>query len=151
MNITDHIEVKDNVKPVVTPVRKVPHVLKPKLEKEIKRMVDLDIIESIGKPTDWVNGLVIVEKPNGKLRICLNSRHLINAIKHEQVYLPIAEEILSQMSGACFYLKPDASLRYLQIKVNEESSHLLAFNIPSGRNSFSLPTRNCLYYFRCPW
>ena len=64
---------KDNVKPVVTPVRKVSHALKTKLEKELKQMVDLeDIIEPIEKPTDWVNGLVIVEKPNGKLRICLD-------------------------------------------------------------------------------
>ena len=72
LNITHHIEVKDNVKPVVTPARKVPHALKPKLEKELKRMVDLDIIEPIKKPTDWANGLLIVEKPNGKLRICLD-------------------------------------------------------------------------------
>ena len=72
LNITHHIEVKDNVKPVVTHVRKVPHTLKPKLEKELKRMVDLDIIKPIKKPTEWVNSLVIAEKPNGKLRICLN-------------------------------------------------------------------------------
>ena len=69
MNTTHHIEVKDNVKPVVIPVRKVPHALKPKLEKELKGMVDLDIIEPIKKPTDWINGLVITEKPIGKLRI----------------------------------------------------------------------------------
>ena len=64
LNTTDHIEVKDNVKPVVTPVRKVPHALKPKLEKELKRMVDLDIIKPIEKPTDCVSGLVIIEIPN---------------------------------------------------------------------------------------
>ena len=63
MSTTHHIEVKDNIKPVVIPVRIVPHVLKPKLEKKLKRMVDVDIIEPIKKPTDWVNGLVIVEKP----------------------------------------------------------------------------------------
>ena len=32
LNTTHHIEVKGNVKPVITPVRKVPHALKPKLE-----------------------------------------------------------------------------------------------------------------------
>ena len=89
---THHIEVKDNVKPVLTPVRKVSHALKPKLEKELKQMVDLeDIIEPIEKPTDWVNGLVIVEKPNGKLRICLDPRPLNNAIKYEHLHLPTAE------------------------------------------------------------
>ena len=115
LNTTHHIEVKDNVKPVVTPVRKVPHALKPKLEKELKRMVDLDITEPIENSTDWVNGLVIVEKPNGKLRICLDPRPLNNAIKREHFHLPTAEEIFSQMSGACFFSKLDASSGYWQI------------------------------------
>ena len=64
---THHIEIKDNVTPVVTPFRKIPLALKPKLEKELKRMVDLDIIEPVQKPTDLVNG-TLVEKPNGKLQ-----------------------------------------------------------------------------------
>ena len=105
MNTTHHIEVKGNVKPVVTLVPKVPHALKSKLEKELKRMVDLDIIEPIEKPTDWVNGLVIVKKPNGKLSICLDPRPLNNALKREHLHLPTAEEIFSKMSGACFFLK----------------------------------------------
>ena len=50
---------------MVTSVRKIPLALKTKLEMELTRMVDLDIIETIQKPTDWVNGLVVVEKPNG--------------------------------------------------------------------------------------
>ena len=72
LNKTHHIEIKENFNPVVTPVRRKPHSLKLKVEKELKRMVDLDIIEPVHEPTDWINGLVIVEKPNGKLRICLD-------------------------------------------------------------------------------
>ena len=130
LNTTHHIEVKDNVKPLVTPVRNVPHALKPELGKEPKRMIDLDIVEPIEKPTDLVNGLEIVEKPNGKLRICLDPRPLNNAIKREHLHLPTAKEIFSQMSGACFFLKVDASSGYWQIKVDEESSHLLAYGTP---------------------
>ena len=37
---------------MVTPVRKIPLALKPKLEKELKCMVDLDIIEPVQKPSD---------------------------------------------------------------------------------------------------
>ena len=36
-------------------------------------MVDFDIIGPVDEPTDWVNGLVIAEKPNRKLRIYLDS------------------------------------------------------------------------------
>ena len=44
-------------------------------------MVDLDIIKPVDEPTDWVSGLVIVEKPNGKHQICLDPRPLNQAIK----------------------------------------------------------------------
>ena len=133
---THHIEIKDNVTPVVTPVRKMPLALKPKLEKELKRMVDLDIIEPVQKPTNWVNGLVLVEKPNGKLRVCLDPRPLNKAIKREHLHLPTAEEIFSQMSGASYFSKLDASSGYWQIKVDEQSSNLLTFGTPSGRYRF---------------
>ena len=133
---THHIEIKDNVTPVVTPVRKMSLALKPKLEKELKRMVDLDIIEPVQKPTNWVNGLVLVEKPNGKLRVCLDPRPLNKAIKREHLHLPTAEEIFSQMSGASYFSKLDASSGYWQIKVDEQSSNLLTFGTPSGRYRF---------------
>ena len=59
-------------------------------------MVDLDIIEPVDEPTDWVNELVIVEKPNRKLRICLDTRPLNQAIKRQQLHFPTAEELFSQ-------------------------------------------------------
>ena len=53
-----------------------------------------------------------------------------------------AEEIFSQMSRLCFFSKLDTSSGYWQIKVDEESSHLLAFSSLLGRNHFKrLPYR----------
>ena len=136
MNAAHHIEVKDNVKPVVTPVRKVPHAFKPKLEKELKRMVDLDITEPIEKTNNEMKGLLIVEKPNGKLSICLDPRPFNNTLKCEHLHLLIAGEIFSQISDACFFSKLDASSGYWQSKVDEESLHLLAFRTLLGRHRF---------------
>ena len=133
---THHIEIKDNVFPVVTPVREIPLALKPKLEKELKCMVDLDITEPVHKPTDSVNGLVVVKKPNGKLRVCLDPRPLNKAIKREHLHLPTAEKIFSQISGAFYFSKLDASSGYWQVKVDEQSSNLLMFGTPSGRYRF---------------
>ena len=102
----------------------------------------MDIIEPVQKPTDWVNGLVLVEKPNGKLRLCLDPRPLNKAIKREHLHLPTAEEIFSQMSGASYFSKLDASSGYLQITVDEQSSNLLTFGTPSGIYRFKrLPYR----------
>ena len=52
-----------------------------KSERELQRMENLDVIEHVTEPSDWVNSLVVVEKPNGQLRICLDPRHLNRAIK----------------------------------------------------------------------
>ena len=94
-------------------------------------MVDLDIIEPIEKATDWVNGIVVAEKPNEKLWICVDPRPLNNTIKREHLRLPTAEEIFPQISGACFFSKLDVSSVCCQIKV-DENSHLLAFGTPLG-------------------
>ena len=130
---THHIEIKDNVTTVVTPVRKIPLSLKPKLEKELKRMVDLDIIEPV--QTDWVNGLVVVEKPNGKLQVFLDPRPLNKVIKREHLHLPTTEEI-SQMSGRSNFSELNASSGYWQIKVDEQSSNLLTFGTRTGSYRF---------------
>ena len=106
---THHIEIKDNVPPVVTPVRKIPPALKSTLEKELKHMVDFDIIEPVQKPTNWVSRLLVVEKPNRKLQVCLDPRSLNKAIKREHLHLPTAKEIFSQMSGVSYFSKLDAS------------------------------------------
>ena len=47
----------------------------------LKRMEDSDIIAKVTEPTDWVNSLVIAEKPKtGKLCVCLDPQALNNTI-----------------------------------------------------------------------
>ena len=50
--------------------------------------------------------------------------------------IPTAEEIMSTMSDAKFFSKMDASAGYWQIKLDEDSANLLAFNTPFGRYRF---------------
>lgn len=56
--ITDasyHIKVDKSVQPVVHPPRKVPVTLRAKIQQELNRMEELDVIEKVNEPTDWVN------------------------------------------------------------------------------------------------
>ena len=39
-------------------------------------MVKEKIIEPISDPTDWVSSIVVIEKKNGNLRICLDPKEL---------------------------------------------------------------------------
>ena len=50
--------------------------------------------------------------------------------------MPTTEEIMSMISDAKFFSKMDASVGYWQIKLDEDSANLLAFNTPFGRYCF---------------
>ena len=131
-----HISIDETVKPVVHPPRQVPFALCHKLKAELEQLVLLNVIERVDHPTDWVNSIVLVEKSDGSICICLDPKDLNKAIKREYTQLPTPEEIMSMMAGATRFSKIDASLGYLQIALDKESSDLLVFNMPFGRYKF---------------
>lgn len=75
-----HLDVDPNIPPKVFPVRRIPYSLENRLKDELKCMEPQKVIEKVEKPTKWVNSIVLLEKPNGKLRICLDPRNVNVAI-----------------------------------------------------------------------
>ncbi|GFT02203.1 transposon Ty3-I Gag-Pol polyprotein [Trichonephila clavipes] len=71
-----HITLKGNAVPVIHPPRRVPLTLQPKLKCTLDRLEKEGTVSKVNKPTDWVQSLVIVEKRNGNLRLCLDPRDL---------------------------------------------------------------------------
>ena len=67
------IHTDPNIPPVIHPP--VSLALQDKLE--LDRMESQEIICKVTEPTEWVSSLVAVEKPNGKLRVCLDPKDLI--------------------------------------------------------------------------
>ena len=71
------------------------------------------VISKVTSPTKWVNSLVIVAKPEGALRACLDLRDLNKSLKCEKFQLPTGEEISSVVSGARHFTKLDANHAWL--------------------------------------
>lgn len=94
------------------------------------------IIEKVNGPSNWVNQFVIVRKPNGKLRICLDPSFLNQNIKREHFKIPNFEELCSRMPGAKVFTTLDANKAFWQIKLTDKSSDLVTFNTPYGRYRF---------------
>ena len=115
---------------------KVPIELKDKLQVKLSEMESQNIIAKVTKPTDWVNSLVIREKENGWLRLCLDPKDLNKVIKREHHPIPSLEEITPKLAGAKLLSKPDAHNGYWNVKLEEESSYLTTFNTPFGRYHF---------------
>ena len=78
-----HIQVNPDISQVIHSARRISLVLRDKVDIELDKMLKLGIIVPVNEPTEWVNQLVVAEKPNGKLRICLDSHDLNEAILRE--------------------------------------------------------------------
>ena len=128
-----NIKLRPDAEPVVEPCRKVPFGKFKELEEELKRMEDNDVITKITEPTDWVNSLHLVYKPDGSLRVCIDPRNLNRAIRREHFNLPTREEIMAKMSNGKYFSKIDCTRGFWQLKLDEESSKLCTFNTPFGR------------------
>ena len=127
-----HIKVDKAYQPVVHPPRRVPVTLRPKIQAELSRMEELDVIERVEEPTDWVNSMVTIVKPNGSLRICIDPRDLNKAIKREPYPMSTIEEIVTRMPNAKVFSVLDASSGFWQVKLDPSSAKLCTFNTPFG-------------------
>ena len=106
------IQIKPEVSPVVHAARKVPVALREKVQEELNRMEKLNIITKVDEPTEWVNSMVVVPKPNGAVRICLDPKDLNAAIKREHYKMPTLDEITCQLAGARWFTLLDATSGY---------------------------------------
>ncbi|KAK2701516.1 hypothetical protein QYM36_019838, partial [Artemia franciscana] len=87
-------------------------------------------------PTDWVNSVVIVEKLDKSLRICIDPHDLNKAIKRPHHPMPTFDEAIQKHEGAKFFTKLDARHGYWSLVLDEESSELTKFATPFGRFKF---------------
>ena len=77
------LDVDPNIPSVVQPPRKIPNAMVNPLKKEIDCMLNLGVIQKldINEATDWCHNLVLVQKPNGKLRVCLDPCTINKALR----------------------------------------------------------------------
>ena len=94
-----HIELKEDAQPVIHPPKRVPPVLLKPLKNKLMTMEQTGVIESVDYATDWVHNIVIAEKKNSDLRICLDPRSLNKNIKRPRFQIPTFEDIVTKLGG----------------------------------------------------
>ena len=103
------------------------------MKKELQRMKDLDVIEDITEPTDWVSPMVPVVKKNGDIRICIDLKKLNKAVQREKYVIPSFEQIVHKLKGSTIFSKLDAQSGFWQIPLDPETAKLTTFITPFGR------------------
>ena len=123
-----HITIEEE--PVIQAPRRVPHGLQDRLKEKLDQMEHERIIAKTDKPTDWVNSLVIVEKKDGSLRLCLDTKDLNSVIRRKHFQIPTFEDVVSHLGGKKYFTVLDQKDSYWQVPLSEESSYLCTLNTP---------------------
>ena len=110
--------------------------MKDAVKKELKRMIEIDVIEKVDQPTDWVNSVVYVTKPSGELCICLDPKDFKKCVRRPHHYTQVLDDILPQLQGASVFSILDARSGYSNVKLDDESKLRSTFNTPYGRYCF---------------
>lgn len=130
--------------------RPVPLALKSKVEDELKRLVDLGILEKV-EHAEVATPIVPVLRPDGNVRICGDFSVTLNKMLYMDDYpLPRIEDLFSKLHGGEQFSKLDLSRAYNQL-VLDESKHLTCINTHKGLyryNRLVFGLRNAPFIFQ---
>ena len=124
-------------RPVKLPPRKIPIHLQEAVNHEIDRLLDLKVIRPSSSP--WSSCVVVVRKPNGDIRLCLDVRAVNARSKHDSYPLPRVDTCLESMSGSRYYSALDLANGFLQIEMEPEDRCKTAFSV-MGKGFFEFET-----------
>ncbi|XP_037929719.1 uncharacterized protein K02A2.6-like [Teleopsis dalmanni] len=126
------IDLNDNAYPIFSKAHSVPFGVRQKVEEEIQRLC----AEGVMVPTTrskWASPIVVVNKGDGSIRLCVNCRRTINRfVENEHHVIPRIDDILANLSGWKYFCKIDLTGAYLQVKVSERSQEFLTVNTHVG-------------------
>lgn len=111
------IDFIDNPTFKIIPPRRIPHVIRNEVKRELNNMVANKIIEPVSEPTPAVSPMLVVNKK--KLRVCMDPTELNKNIQRRHYPLKTVEEIAAKVKGAKYFTKLDCEKGFWQIRVTE--------------------------------
>ena len=128
------IKLKDNAVPVHKPPRRIPVAMRDEFQEEINSMVKAGILTKLDKnqAMEWLNSFVVVRKPSGKLRVCLDptdlNPHIICPVCNSNTLDDFVHKLCKAKYMACF----DALKGFFHVPLDENSKLLTAMLTPIG-------------------
>lgn len=116
-NVLVEIPIKDNVKAVQQPYRRVPVPLEKAVNQKIDELLRKDIIEKV-EFSNWISPLVVVPKSDDpeEIRLCVDMKRANEAVARENHPLPTIDDFLPELNSAAVFSKLDVCQAFHQVK-----------------------------------
>ena len=134
-NIVQHHIETGNHPPIRSRPYRVPHAQREVIDKHIDDMLHRNVIQPSASP--WASPVVLVPKPDGTSRFCVDFRKLNKITKKDSYPLPLISESLEALGGARFFSSLDMISGYWQVEMNSSSKEKTAFVTHSGLYEFT--------------
>lgn len=95
---------------------------------EVSEMLRDDIIEPSSSP--WSSPVVLIKKPSGKYRFCIDFRRVNEASVKDAYPLPFISGVLNKLREANYITTLDLKNGYWQIPLQQDSRPVTAFTVP---------------------
>lgn len=92
--------------------------------------MESDIVQESNSP--YASPVLLVKKPNGDHRLCIDYRKLNSITVKDRSPLPRIDDQLDRLFGSMYYITLDLKSGYYQIPVSENSKKYTAFVTPQG-------------------
>ena len=136
-----HITTRQNGVPIQKPPRKVPIAMCEQFKKELDSMEDQGIISKFdGRDMSpkWLNSFIIVKKPNGSLRICIDPTDLNKEIVRPVCNSQTMDDVIEKLKGAKYFAVFDTSKGFFHVPLDQESKLLMAMLTPFGIYAYNV-------------
>ena len=129
-DVTFRIQIQEGAQIPASPVHKLSPALVEKLRTMLQELLHDGLILPSNSP--FAAPLLLVKKPDGGYRICIDYRKL-NAVTVKDRYpLPNPAMIFDKLAGCTVFSKLDLRWGYFQVRVAEEDVHKTTFRSPLG-------------------
>ena len=131
-----HITLKDGP---ITPyrasvTRQIPLRYQDDAQAKVEKLIKLGIIKEVTEPTAWCSHAFFLKKDTGGVRLVTDFTHLNKYVERPVHPFPSTKDILQSIpADATCFATLDAVSGYFQVELDEESSYLTTFLLPSGR------------------
>ena len=134
-DVVEHSIDTFTAKSVKEPPRRLPYALRKQLE-ELDKLLKINCIEPASSP--YASPLVLVRKPDGNLRVCVDYRNVNKDTILDRYPLPRVDELIDSIRShkAVYFTKLDLMQGYYQVKMAEESKEKTAFVSHRGLYKF---------------
>lgn len=124
-----------SAKPISSKTRFMHPSKKAILERQIK--IWLEAGKIVPSTSPWNSCPLIVPKPNGGWRVCVDFRRLNSVTVREDWPPSLVPELMQKLSNCDFLSSLDLANAYFQIPLAKSSQEKTAFSAPSGRYQFT--------------